>query len=297
MRAIFFSGGGTKGIAQRGFADELRKHGITGDVYGGVSIGACNAFIEATGTHEKGTELFKNIDENLLWGHPYNAPNKLFGGVRGVRSMVTSSKPYLGIMKGYEAALRNLITMEVFDEYQMSEDTPDCYVLAARSDGEAVWWNLKDQAYEDAIKCVIASGSIPIMTPPVFIWGSYYWDGGLVSHNPGDFLLPYLKEQGHEITEVISHYTRPKGAVMSEKNLMDMGLGEAVMQMIAIYNANTTKEDEEDENEFCKDNNIPYFAAYTPYFSSGFYDTTKESAEIGYNLGTESAHTNYLNLK
>lgn len=295
MIILSLSGGGVKGIAQRGFNDTIRKHGVTFDVTMGVSIGAANAAFEAMGIEDQATKLFLNINDNLLWGGWKYKPQSLPGVFRGIKSIKTGTKPYLGVMKGYERNLRNLITLRVFETYKQNPKTAPCYVLAVRSDGEPKFWNLKELKYEKAIKAIIASGSIPLATPPVEIDGHYYWDGGLISHSPADFILPYLKKKGIIPNQLITHFTRPKNGAMSEKNLMNMGLPEAFMQMISIYNKNTTLEDEEDENEFCIANNVDYYPIYTKYFAKGFYDTSKQTAKKGYQIGKEAAHKYYLN--
>lgn len=289
MIALFDSGGGTKGIVQRGANDLFREQGIKFGVLGGVSIGAANVAFEAMAVGNEASRLFLNLNDSKLWGSWSNKPQSAIGILRGILSLFTNRNPFLGRMKGYEKHLKKVITKEVFLRYQNDPQTPDCYVLAARSDGKPVFWNLKDHDYSGAVKRIIASGSIPLATEPVEVDGSFYWDGGLISHSPGDFILPFLKSKGVIPDKVVTHFTRPEGAKISEKNLNKMGVHEAFMQMIDIFNQNTTLEDQEDEQEFCIENNVEYLPMYTEYFSNGFYDTSKETAIKGYDIGKREA--------
>lgn len=286
--ALFYSGGGTKGIVQRGFSDEMSTTKVKPYVVGGVSIGAANAAIEAMGRQTQATKVFLNISDKVLWGPRRYKPQNIAGIYRGLSSIFKKRNPYLGIMHGYEKNLRRIIDPVTFQKYKSDPNSPDCYVMAARSDGTPSTWNIKLESYNMAIKMIMASGSIPLTTPPVEVYGQYFWDGGLISHSPGEHILPILEQKGTRPDTVATVFTRPGDAVMSQKDLTQVGLPEAFMQMIAIYNKNTTLEDEEDEREFCSKFGVDYYPVYTPYFSNGFYDVTKETAKRGYEIGRNS---------
>jgi NTE family protein len=203
-----FQGGGALGSYQAGAAEALAANGILPGWIAGVSIGAINAAIlcgnpparrssKLTGFWEKITSgpasiwpeaLFPNrrlysefaAMSTMMWGAP---------GFFQPRPPLTMIPPDRKDLRGvYDTAPLRETLEEVVDFDYLNEKGPRLSVGAVNVE-------TGNFAYFDSIRQeirpehIMASGALPPGFPPVEVDGQYYWDGGLVSNTPLQYVL------------------------------------------------------------------------------------------------------------
>jgi NTE family protein len=211
--ALLLQGGGALGSYQAGVYQALAETGLHPDWIAGISIGAVNAaliagnppekrierlweFWEAVSTPPLGVPYLKSLDLNdstrrfvnqaralgiLLFGAPHffvpRSPLAVFfpnGGVEAASFYDTSP---------LQATLERLVDFD-----RINADLMHLSVGAVNV-------RTGNFAYFDSATTrigpshIIASGSLPPGFPPTEIDGEYYWDGGLVSNTPLQYVL------------------------------------------------------------------------------------------------------------
>jgi len=166
---LVFSSGFFGFFAHAGFLCAIREMGIVPAAYAGASSGAIVAAMAASGMSDEAvkTMLF-NVKKKSFW-HPdpwtyiLKRALRLFRGYTG----------YLNVT-GFGQLLRQLPVNRI-------EECEKPLVITAA--------NLTDRRetvfYEgNLIKCIQASGAVPVLFKPVHIDGALYVDGGVVNKAP-----------------------------------------------------------------------------------------------------------------
>ena len=207
--ALVFQGGGALGSYQAGVYEALDKAGIAPDTIAGISIGAINAAIIAGNPPEQRVARLKTFWERTngvlqsfpIWQddfsrevlHLWSAGIVAAVGVPGFfRPRMLS--PLLAVPGTAEA-------LSYYDSSPLAESLNELIDFDLLNDGpvrlavgavEIESGNLHyfDTAREriDA-RHIMASGALPPGLPPVEIDGKYWWDGGLVSNTPLEYVL------------------------------------------------------------------------------------------------------------
>lgn len=286
------TGGSTKISALLGNLEGIVKSGHTIVNLSGVSASSILFACYAMGKLSEAKEIILNMNDKTIWGKKSNKPGNIVSIFRGLKSIIKKKDPYIGDMAGLKNHLYNIITPEVFDRYRYDMFSPNCYVGAVRDDGQSIVWNLKEAISNvDAINKIMASSSIPFMTKPVTIAGRDYIDGGAPNdHTIGERVIPILLDKGVELKNICTIFTRPKGFPISQKSLFNMGLLKFIFYYLgSLVVKNTSLSDERIEKLICDLNKINYYTLYTPYFTKSLYDTSRETAIKGYNLGLKES--------
>ncbi len=207
--ALVLQGGGALGAYQAGVYEALAEAGIHPDWIAGVSIGAINAAIIAGNPPQDRVdrlrEFWTAITTEPSW--PFGAGFELFNGdlARNLLSQLSAGMamargasgffsarplpPWLGPAGAIEAtsfydtaALKGTLDRLVdFDRLNAGATRLSVGAVNVRS-GNFVYFDTTTHTIGP--EHVMASGALPPGFPAIEIEGEHYWDGGLVSNTP-----------------------------------------------------------------------------------------------------------------
>ncbi|MFG1297856.1 patatin-like phospholipase family protein [Xanthobacter variabilis] len=207
--ALVFQGGGALGAYQAGVYEALAEVGCEPNWISGVSIGAINSAIIAGNTPENRVPRLREFWETIS-GHkaPYWAPEgDIFRQMRNQMSATLTilrgqpgffrprvPNPWLlpagatGATSFYDTSpLRDtLLRLVDFDLINSGAKRFSVGAVNVRT-GNFIYFDNKETVI--APEHIMASGALPPGFPAVKIDGEYYWDGGVVSNTPLQFLL------------------------------------------------------------------------------------------------------------
>ncbi len=219
---LVLQGGGALGSYQAGAYDALCAHAYQPDWVAGISIGAINAAIIAGNPAEKRTAQLKAFWElatapvpwrPLLSGDNsrslFNESSAAVIATFGVPGFFTPRVPSpflwppgsIQSMSYYDTApLREtLLNLVDFDLINQRKTRLSVGAVNIRNGNFVYFDNLKQTIGPEHI---MASGALPPGFPPIEIDGEYYWDGGLVSNTPLDYVLEENKTDDLTIFQV-----------------------------------------------------------------------------------------------
>ncbi len=212
--ALILQGGGALGSYQAGVYQALAEANLHPDWVAGISIGAINSALIAGNPPEKRVEKLRQFWE-LVSTSPFGVPDA--GGWTGrddfSRSLANQTRslgaliggapgfftprvppPYLN-PSGSPAALSYYDVSPLKTTLERLVDFDLLNASVTRFSVGAVNVRTGNFSYFDSTKSrirpehVIASGSLPPGFPPTEIEGEFYWDGGLVSNTPLQWVL------------------------------------------------------------------------------------------------------------
>ncbi|MGE3302617.1 MAG: patatin-like phospholipase family protein, partial [Hyphomonadaceae bacterium] len=209
--ALVLQGGGALGAYQAGVYQALCEADIQPDWISGVSIGAVNAAIIAGNPVEKRVErlreFWRRITERPIWA--FTPDGDIFRQARNAASsMMTASfgqpgffsprllGPWFSAPGAAEATsyydtapLREtLCDLIDFDRLNSSAIRFSVGAVNVRT-GNFVYFDNSHEPIEP--EHVMASGALPPAFPMVKIGTDHYWDGGIVSNTPLQYLLDH----------------------------------------------------------------------------------------------------------
>jgi NTE family protein len=220
--ALVLQGGGALGAYQAGVYEALAEANINPDWVAGVSIGAINtAIIAGNEPAERVARLrtfWQEITANPLldWTAAAHAltlkgdlPRALFNQLSATYALFAGASgfftlrqpvPWLhpdGALEAtsfYETKLlkSTLERLVDFDRINASDMRFSVGAVNVRS-GNFVYFDNKTHTIRP--EHVMASGSLPPGFPAVEIEGEYYWDGGLISNTPLQWVVEYGPRQ------------------------------------------------------------------------------------------------------
>ena len=226
--ALVLQGGGALGSYQAGVYEALAESEYLPDWVAGISIGAINSAIIAGNAPHMRVERLRDFWEGItattkLW------PNALMGpfadGQRQASSMsalvfgqpgfFAPRPPHSWIGKSkptsfYDTApLKSTLERLVdFDRINAKETRFAVGAVNVRTGSFAYFDNATTKIRAEH---VMASGSLPPGFPSVEIDGEHYWDGGLVSNTPLEYVLDYIPRRSRLTFQVDLFHAR--GAV------------------------------------------------------------------------------------
>ena len=221
--ALVLQGGGALGGYQCGVYQGLHEAGIRPGWFAGISIGAINAAILAGNRPEdrvdrlrefweliadpaagpltplaaavRGTVAAFPEDENLLgWARDLGAMGAMVAGQRGFFEPRMFS-PFLFADGSPEATsfydtapLRD--TLERFVDFDRINNDSDVRLTVGATGITSGNFRYFDSDLETIrVEHILASGALPPGFPAVEIDGEWYWDGGIVSNTPLEYVL------------------------------------------------------------------------------------------------------------
>jgi len=211
--ALLFQGGGALGAYQAGVYEALHEAAITPTWVAGISIGAINSAIVAGNRPEDRVpqlRAFWDLVTDAGDGGWSSLMSELFVGdharglfsqwaaglvaMRGIRGFFTPRFPPPHLQQGAGAIswydgtkLRSTLERFVdFDRINAGETRFSVGAVNVRTGNFAYFDNETDRICPEH---VMASGALPPAFAPVEIDGESYWDGGMVSNTPLDWVL------------------------------------------------------------------------------------------------------------
>jgi NTE family protein len=214
--ALLLQGGGALGAYQAGVYEALAETGIAPDWVGGISIGAINGAIIAGNKPEdriaKLRGFWEYLTANPFWDHfgflkPFirqggdmarafhNQMNANVSMLTGVPGFFTPHvAPWL-LPNGNPAATsfydtdRLATTLERFIDFDVLNTNGVRYTTSAVNVHSGNYTLFDTQSQDIGVAHVMASGALPPALPSVEIDGQYYWDGGVISNTPLQWVM------------------------------------------------------------------------------------------------------------
>ncbi len=209
--ALLLQGGGALGAYQGGVYEALHEAGIEPNWIAGISIGAVNSAIIAGNPPENRVSQLRKFWETVTVPTPIDVSpfirgdsarsymNQWFSGLALVSGIPEFFKPRfpspmfqppgtLAATSFYDpSALKSTLESLVdFDRINNGDMRFSVGAVNIRS-GNFVYFDSVD--YKIGTEHILASGALPPAFPAVEIEGEYFWDGGLVSNTPLDWVL------------------------------------------------------------------------------------------------------------
>ncbi len=209
LAVLVFQGGGALGAYQAGVYESLHEANIAPLWVAGISIGAINAAIIAGNTAERRVDRlreFWNGVSSQLTAVPaaggqharaaFNETSAAFAALFGLPGFFTPRMPPAVLhppgtpqavsvydTSPLEGTLERLIDFDLLNSGRVRLSVGAVNVRT----GNFVYF---DTARQRVAPChIMASGALPPGFPPIEIDGEAYWDGGLVSNTPLQYVL------------------------------------------------------------------------------------------------------------
>lgn len=221
-RVLVLQGGGALGSYQAGVYQALCQHGFEPDWVAGISIGAVNAALIAGNPPEQRRvrlrEFWERVTAPVPWQPllPGDQARALFNNASaaliatfGVPGFFRPRLPGAALWPGgapedlsyYDTTpLREtLLKLVDFDRINGGDVRLSVGAVNIRTGNFVYFDNTKQKIGPEHI---MASGALPPGFPPVEIDGEYYWDGGIVSNTPLDYVLAEEHRQDMQIFQV-----------------------------------------------------------------------------------------------
>src|SRR5579863_3342209 len=208
-RVLVLQGGGALGAYQAGVYEALAAEGLEPQWLAGISIGAINAALIAGNPPERRVEALR-----AFWRHASDGPQidlgPLLAPLRAAQSQVNAAGTMLFGAPGFfeprlpppqwqapgtaaalsyynSAPLRATLEKLVdFERINAAETRLSVGAVNIETGNFVYFDNSRETIGPEHI---MASGALPPGLPPVEIDGQHYWDGGLVSNTPLDYVL------------------------------------------------------------------------------------------------------------
>jgi NTE family protein len=204
---LVLQGGGALGSYQAGVYEALASSEYLPDWIAGISIGAINAAIIAGNAPADRVAKLREFWEEITaptawWPSGFDGPlaawqrgagglaAMLFGqpGFFSPRGMLEWFSPHEPTSFYRTDALKGTLERLIdFDRINSARDTRLSVGVVNVSTGRFTYFDSAKTRIGP--QHVMASGALPPMFPPVEIDGEYYWDGGLVSNTPLQYIL------------------------------------------------------------------------------------------------------------
>ena len=220
--ALVFQGGGALGAYQAGVYQALADAGCEPSWLSGVSIGAINASIiagnEPSRRLQRLEQFWQTISGRKIWS--YTPEGDIYRDIRNrTSSWMTMTMGQPGFFKprnpnpwfeqpGAEGATSFYDTAELKDTLESLIDFDILNDGKKRLSVGAVNVRTGNFVYFDTDKVrigpehIMASGALPPAFPSVRIEGEYYWDGGIVSNTPLQYLLDQEEDRSSLVFQV-----------------------------------------------------------------------------------------------
>ncbi|MGX5802790.1 patatin-like phospholipase family protein [Bradyrhizobium sp. Arg314] len=220
--ALVFQGGGALGAYQAGVYQALADAGCEPTWLSGVSIGAINASIiagnEPSRRLQRLEQFWQTISGRKIWA--YTPEGDIYRDIRNqTSSLMTMTMGQPGFFKprspnpwiqlsGAEGATSFYDTAELKDTLESLIDFDVLNDGKKRLSVGAVNVRTGNFVYFDTEKVrigpehIMASGALPPAFPSIRIEGEYYWDGGIVSNTPLQYLLDQEEDRSSLVFQV-----------------------------------------------------------------------------------------------
>jgi len=216
--ALLLQGGGALGAYQAGVYEALDKEGIMPDWVGGISMGAINGAIivgnKASERVAKLRDFWERITtDSSMAGQPSTfAPlirqggeslrvflNQISAGVSTVKGVagffVPRVPPPWCFPQGSPSALSFYTTdnfgrtLEEFIDFDILNSCQYRYTTSAVNIRSGNYTTFDSQSQKIGVEHIMASAALPPALPAIEIEGENYWDAGLISNTPLQWVM------------------------------------------------------------------------------------------------------------
>ena len=215
--AMLLQGGGALGAYQGGVYQALAEGHLDPDWIAGISVGAINAALIAGNSRDRRVEYLRRFWELVTYASPLDGmmmfePSAAMQGevARGLLNRMSASATALVGVPGFFAPRFPTVWLQpagsvaatsYYDTTQLKSTLERLIDFDRINSGEmrfsvgAVNVSTGNFVYFDntthiiAAEHVMASGALPPGFPAIEIEGEFYWDGGLVSNTPLQWVL------------------------------------------------------------------------------------------------------------
>lgn len=280
-----FSGAGfaISGIAGAGY--ELLKSGFKPDIVSGISSGSILTFLICASK-----DPIKDIEENSIgfkatqvFKHPpFNKKGKVT--IRSIWNAIT--KNYLAKQDKLDDLLKSIISEQDWIDYVNNDDAPMGVIMSVDLlSGGRIFFKLKDLSYEDAIKSVVSSASIPVFVNTVEHKDYLLVDGGVRNHILTEWIL-----DNYDVEKSISIFARPedfKNPTTKDKVKNTYGVLERVIEVMQ-YEISKTDQQLAELKAYTK--NINYKTIYIKNILDNTYEENLEKQKELFQNGINEAN-------
>jgi len=212
---LVLQGGGALGAYQGGVFEALAAADFSPDWVAGISIGAVNAALIAGNAPDRRVGALRAFWERASSRVPFPAPfedgwgRKLFNeaaaatvALTGIPGFFTPrwTSPWMALpgspqaISLYDTSPLRETLLDLVD-FDMLNDGPMRFSVGAVNvlSGNFVYFDNRERRIGP--EHVMASGALPPGFPPVVIDGEPYWDGGIVSNTPLQYVLDEREPQ------------------------------------------------------------------------------------------------------
>ena len=208
-QALVLQGGGALGAYQAGVYEAANEHFSSLDWIAGVSIGAINAALIAGNAPDQRVAKLKEFWQQVSSGAGQSLPNMggdrsalnqwsalsgMLFGIPGFFSPRMSPTLLMGgaapVLSYYDTAPLKLTLERLidFDRINATDKEMRLSVGAVNvKTGNSIYFD--NTRHTIKAEHIMASGALPPGFPPVHIDGEDYWDGGIVSNTPLQYVL------------------------------------------------------------------------------------------------------------
>jgi Predicted esterase of the alpha-beta hydrolase superfamily len=206
---LVLQGGGALGAYQAGVFEALAENHASPDWVAGISIGAINAALIAGNAPEERCAALRGFWERVSRELPYrlgeplgfarrafNEASALYAASFGLPGFFTPRLPMplpawpaeLAQLSLYDTAPLRKTLLELVDFDRLNRGDMRFSVGAVNMlSGNFAYFDNTERTIGP--EHIMASGALPPGFPPVEIDGEWYWDGGLVSNTPLQYVL------------------------------------------------------------------------------------------------------------
>jgi NTE family protein len=211
MNALVLQGGGALGAYQAGAYEALATAGYLPDWVAGISIGAINGAIIAGNPPEVRVEKLRAFWETVSSGLQgtipvfedylrsyFNEASANLAATFGIPGFFTPRipSPYFSppgntsSLSVYDTSPLVRTLADLVDFEYLNKEGPRLSVGAVEiTEGNFDYFDTKKRKI--GVEHIMASGALPPAFAPVQIGQRHYWDGGIVSNTPIDYVLEY----------------------------------------------------------------------------------------------------------
>lgn len=276
------SGASTNLEAIAGASINVLERGFKPNIIDGNSSGALIAPLLAMGrTNDLRKFVLNYSPKDVFSKAPINSKGR--PTIKGIYRIV-KGEPSLGEMDNLYCTLMEAFSKDDWNKWRDSKTSPDIFIATVGyKTGKLFKTNLREiDNYEDVIKYIIASASIPLMVKYVRIGDELHYDGGWRTHT----LAPYMQDKFKgKIKQHISIYSRPENYLIPRED-NDPNFLDVLTRSFEIMNMEISKANERDEINFRKihglsiDNMI--FMPYLLKTKTYEFGNNKEKFMVGY---------------
>jgi NTE family protein len=229
-KALVLQGGGALGSYQAGVYEVLAERSVEPDWVAGVSIGAINAALIAGNAPARRVERLREF-----WHLVSSGPGLMLPDWAGERALLNQWSATVALTMGIQGFFRpryspalmmggaapllsyydtsnlksTLERLVDFDRINAREMRFSVGAVNVRTGNSAYFDNTRHKIGPEHI---MASGALPPGFPPVHIDGEDYWDGGIVSNTPIQYVLDeHLRSEPLVVLQV--DLFNPRGAM------------------------------------------------------------------------------------